>query len=75
VTMLVAAGAAPDHRDLLGSTPLMLAVVADDKSYVRVLLSAGASENLINTQQESALTFAIGLSCTFSGRAAEQNAA
>jgi uncharacterized protein len=59
VEILTKAGVDPNHQDSAGSTPLMLAVIADDKSYVRALLRAGASENLINGNGESALTFAI----------------
>ena len=59
IQMLVMAGGDPNHQDVVGCTPLMLAVVAGDASYVRALLRAGASANLLNGNGESALTFAI----------------
>jgi uncharacterized protein len=57
--LLIQAGVEPNRTNSTGHTPLMQAVVLDDRAYVSALLAIGADPNVLNEQNETALSFAV----------------
>jgi ankyrin repeat protein len=63
VELLIAKGAAVNHRDGDGSTALMYAARNGDTQAINVLLRNGASVNLADKEGETALMKAAASSC------------
>jgi uncharacterized protein len=57
--LLVHAGVEPNQANATGQTPLMQAVIANDRTHVVALLDIGADPNVLNEQHETALSFAV----------------
>ncbi len=57
---LLGQGADPNHRDLEGRTPLMLAAMADRPRIVQLLLSKGADMDLLDRDKKTAYDHAFG---------------
>ncbi len=55
---LLAAGAAPNARDMTGQTPLMAACEAGNPALVRLLLQSGASPEAVDDDGQSVLDYA-----------------
>jgi uncharacterized protein len=57
--LLVQAGVEPNQTNAVGQTPLMQAVILNDRPYVTALLDMGANPNVLNQEHETALSFAV----------------